>query len=417
MDNVRARGRRRGYNRQTLLRACVGSMAKHRPVQVLIKPASADCNLACRYCFYLPKAELYPETRIHRMPPDVHEEMIRQILRYGGDQPAFAYQGGEPTLMGLDYFRRAVDLQQTHGKPGQTICNSVQTNGILIDEEWGAFLSRYKFLVGLSLDGPAHVHDHYRLDLGGRPTHARVARAAQTLRECDAAFNVLAVVTRYAAAFATEIYAYFRENGWDYLQFIPAVEVDRATGRLADFSVPPLDYGRFMCKIFDHWKQDFRDGRPTVSIRLFDTLLGLYCNLSPPSCTFRRTCGIYVVIEYNGDVYSCDFFVEPHWKLGNLMHQSLRALLEGPRQREFGALKAQTPERCAECPWLPLCRGGCLKDRARSQDGADAPFAKEFGLDYFCEANRMIFQHTQSTFLELKRIYEADRACGSPTQR
>lgn len=386
-------------------------MAKHRPVQVLIKPASADCNLACRYCFYLRKASLYPDAPVHRMAPDVQEEMIKQILRYGGEHPAFAYQGGEPTLMGLDYFKRSVQLQMRHAAPGATVSNSIQTNGILIDEEWAAFLAQYKFLVGLSLDGPAHIHDRYRVDRGGAPTHERVLRAARLMRDFGVEFNILSVISDYAASRAAEIYRYHREQGFDWLQFIPAVEFDPATGRLAQFSPGPLDYGRFMCQIFDEWRKDFVNGRPTVSVRLFDTLLALHAGMSPPSCTFRRKCGIYLVIEHNGDCYSCDFFVEPEWKLGNLMEQSLRTMLEGDRQRAFADMKADLPPECEACDWLWLCRGGCTKDRMRS--GAPG----ERGRDYFCQSYQMIFKHTAPVFKELAQVVRAERAASPGASR
>lgn len=375
---------------------------KHRPVQVLVKPASADCNLNCHYCFYLKKTSLYPDAKVHRMPPDVQEEMTRQILRYGGETPAFAYQGGEPTLMGLDFFKRSVELQMKHGK-GQSVANSIQTNGILIDEEWSDFLRDYSFLVGLSLDGPAHVHDHYRLDRGGNPSHDRVLRALLTMRKRQVDYNILSVVSSYSATRAREIYQYYRSLGCDWLQFIPAVEFDPMSGKLADFSPGPKAYGQFMCGIFDEWKKDFRDGRPMVSVRLFDTLLAMYCGMSPPSCSFRKRCGIYVVIEHNGDVYSCDFFVEPKWKLGNLMENSLRTLIESPRQREFGALKADLPPDCVDCDWLWLCNGGCTKDRMRSKAMG------EMGVDYFCDSWKMIFEHTRPTFEELKKIVLAER--------
>lgn len=376
---------------------------QHRPVQVLIKPASADCNLACSYCFYTEKQALYPETPVHRMPVDVQEELIRQVLRYGGTAPAFAYQGGEPTLMGLDYFRRSVELEMRMGT-GQTVANSIQTNGILIDEEWGLFLAQYRFLVGLSLDGPAHIHDRYRMDRGGGATHARVEQAARTLRDCGAEFNILSVVTRHSSGFAREIYEYYRALGCEWLQFIPAVEFDPTTGRLAEFCPSPAEYGQFLCDLFDLWKADFRKGRPTTSVRLFDSILAMTCGMSPPGCSFRKRCGIYVVVEHNGDVYSCDFFVEPHWKLGNLMRHSLRSLLEGARQREFADLKAQLPPRCKTCHWLWMCNGGCTKDRLRS--GAPG----ELGLDYFCEAYQTVFEYTRPTMEELKKIVLAEKA-------
>lgn len=378
-------------------------MAKqHRPVQVLVKPTSADCNLNCSYCFYLKKASLYPGTKVHRMAPDVQEEMIRQILRYGGPTPAFAYQGGEPTLMGLDYFQRSVDLQMQHGH-GQSVANSIQTNGILIDEKWAAFLAQYQFLVGLSMDGPPDLHNRYRVDRGGRPTHDRVLRAYKTMREYEVEFNILSVISRHSQGRAREIYQYYRELGSDWLQFIPAVEFNAKTGKLSDFSPEPKAYGEYMCEIFDEWKKEFKDGRPMVSVRLFDTLLALHCGISPPSCTFRRKCGTYVVIEHNGDVYSCDFFVEPKWKLGNLMEHSLRTLMESPRQREFADLKSDLPQACLECKWVQFCNGGCTKDRMRS--GIEG----EIGMDYFCDSYKMIFEHTYDTFQELKKIVMEER--------
>jgi uncharacterized protein len=378
-------------------------MAKRRrPVQVLIKPASADCNLSCRYCFYLRKADLYPETKVHRMPPDVQEEMVRQIMRDGGRTPGFAYQGGEPTLMGLDYFRRSVELQMRFGA-NQQVANSIQTNGLLIDDEWSAFLAQYRFLVGLSLDGPAHVHDRYRLDRGGNPSHARVERAYRVMVDHGVDVNILSVINDYSSARPREIYRYCRGLGCRWMQFIPAVEFDPETGLLAEFSPRPDAYGEFMCEIFDEWEKEFRDSRPTVSVRLFDTLLALHCGMSPPMCTFRPRCGNYVVIEHNGDVYSCDFFVEPEWKLGNLMERSLRTLLESPRQREFGALKADLPDACLACEWRRFCHGGCTKDRMRSGKMG------ERGVDYFCGSYKRIFEHTRSTMEDLKKTVMAER--------
>ncbi len=380
---------------------------KHKPVQVLIKPASADCNLDCKYCFYLKKAGLYPDSKVHRMQPDVQEEMVRQLLRYGGPQPAFAYQGGEPTLMGLDYFRRSVELQMHYGK-GQTVANSIQTNGILIDEEWAMFLAQYRFLVGLSLDGPADIHDRFRIDKGGQPTHARVLQAAKTMNDFGVEFNILSVVTKYSTGRAREIYQYYRSLGCDWLQFIPAVEFDPETGELAEWSPSGEDFGQFMCDIFDCWREDFAGGRPRVSVRLFDTLLAIHAGMPSPSCSFRQKCGIYVVVEHNGDVYSCDFFVEPEWKLGNLMQNSLRTLLEGKRQREFANLKADLPDDCRACEWLWLCHGGCTKDRMRSGRPG------ELGKDYFCEGYKQIFEHTSETFQNLAKIVKAEQAANQP---
>lgn len=392
-------------------------MAKtHRPVQVLIKPASADCNLDCKYCFYLKKASLYPETKVHRMSHEVQEQLVRQMMRYGGPQPGFSFQGGEPTLMGLDWYKRLVALQEEYAAPGMAVSNALQTNGILLDDAWCDFLARYKFLVGLSLDGPPELHDAHRLDRGARPTHERVRAAAELMRGYGVEFNILCVVSAHSAGRGREVYQYIRSLGVDYMQFIPTVEFG-PDGSLAPWSVDPLDYGRFICDVHDAWLEDWRNGRPTTSVRLFETILHAYVGLATPSCIFRKRCGIYVVVEHNGDVYSCDFFVEPEWKLGNLTEHNLRTLLEGPRQKEFGDLKMDLPQKCQECAWRWVCNGGCTKDRMRSG------LPGERGLDYFCEGYLMIFEHTRGTFEKLARVVQAEnpelaaRASGAPSRK
>jgi len=361
---------------------------------VLVKPAGADCNLDCAYCFYLEKAALYPGAKIHRMATDVLREMVRQVMGTGRLAVSFGWQGGEPALMGLDFYRQAVAFQQQFGRPGQTVGNGLQTNGLLIDEAWCDFFTEYSFLIGLSLDGPAHIHDRYRLTSGGRPSWEKVHAKARLMLRRGVAVNALVVVNDYSARFPREIYHFLKETGFEYMQFIPCVERDpRDPARAAPFSVTAEQYGQFLCEIFDCWKADFRGGLATTSVRYFDSVFHTYVDLAPPECTLMEECGCYVVIEHNGDVYACDFFVEPEWKLGNLMEGNLVDFLNHPRQTEFGRMKARMPPECSECPWLKHCWGGCTKDRLR--DPADQ------SSNHFCRSYQMFFTHADS---ELRRL-------------
>jgi uncharacterized protein len=387
-ENLRARADRQRYPKQL--------------TSLLVKPAGPDCNMACRYCFYLEKVSLFGETPVHRMSETILEEMIRQALAQTGQHISFGWQGGEPTLMGLDFFRKAVDFQKKYGA-GRSVGNGLQTNGLLINDEWAGFLRENRFLLGLSLDGPEHVHDHYRKDRGGKGTWERVVRTRDLLLRESVAVNALVVVSDYSSGFAEEIYRFHRDSGMRHMQFIPCVETDPGhPDRAAPFSVGPEQYGRFLCEIFDLWYADFVDGEPTTSVRFFDSIFYRYVGRVPPECTLHESCGIYLVVEHNGDIYSCDFFVEPEWKLGNLKEDRLIDLLNSPRQNEFGKRKSILPVECAECRWLDLCRGGCPKDRVR--DPGDR------GLDHFCGAYQMFFQHADSRFRDLAEAWKKREA-------
>ncbi|MBE7559943.1 anaerobic sulfatase maturase [bacterium] len=361
---------------------------------ILIKPTGADCNIDCTYCFYLEKASLYPERPVHRMSGEVLEAMVRQGMEYGGGGITFSWQGGEPTLMGLPFFEKAVAFQQRYGRPGQRVANSMQTNGLLLDEQWAEFFRKYRFLIGLSLDGPEHVHDHYRVTKNGRPTWAKVVEKARMLLTTGVQANVLVVVSDYSARYAREIYRFLSELGFTFMQFIPCVETDPGDRtRAAPYSVSAEAYGRFLCEVFDCWQADWRDGRPRTSVRWIDSVFHTYVGRIPPECTLLRECGCYVVVEHNGDVYACDFFVEGDWKLGNLLSGSLFDMLNSERQAEFGRLKAQLPPECPPCPWLSHCYGGCTKDRLR--DPADG------GSNHFCGSYKMFFEHAHETLSRL----------------
>jgi uncharacterized protein len=284
--------------------------------------------------------------------------------------------------------------------------NGLQTNGILLDSEWAAFLMKYQFLVGLSLDGPEHIHNQYRFLRGGQGSWSYVVDKAKLLLDAGVAVNVLTVVTDYSVQFPEEIYAFHKNLGLSYMQFIPLLEPDPSNpDRKASFCPPPGAYGEFLIKMFDSWLEDFADGRPTTSIRFFDSVFYTYVGLEPPDCTLLPECGVYLVVEHNGDVYPCDFFVEPRLKLGNIRGKKLIDMLNSDPQRAFGARKSSLPETCMSCRWLRFCRGGCPKDRRFN------PTNRE--LNYFCEAYKMFFDHADSRLKKLADRWHKEQAYAS----
>ncbi|MGC9326878.1 MAG: anaerobic sulfatase maturase [Candidatus Hinthialibacter sp.] len=354
---------------------------------VLIKPSSADCNLNCGYCFYLEKKSLYPETKIHRMSIPIMREMVKQVMQAGQLSVSFGWQGGEPTLMGLDFYRRAVEAQQEFGRPGQSVGNGLQTNGILINDAWCEFLRDY---------------DKYRLTRGGRPSWKRVFNAGKRMLDAGVAVNGLVVVNDYSCMYPEEIYNFLRDSGYEFMQFIPCVETDPNDPSIAaPFSVTAEQYGEFLCRIFDCWKKDFRDGRPVTSVRYIDSVFHTYVDLAPPECTLLEECGIYVVIEHNGDVYSCDFFVDPQWKLGNVLEDNLANMLNSPLQKQFGLVKKHLPSECYECPWLKHCWGGCPKDRLHDP--------RDKGVNHFCRSYMMFFEHADADLRQLAEDWKAQQ--------
>lgn len=360
---------------------------------VLVKPAGPDCNLNCTYCFYLKKGALFPQQLQHRMSDEIQEELIRQVMQQGGASVSITWQGGEPTLMGLPFYERAIAMERKYGR-NQTVGNGLQTNGLLLDEEWARFLKKYDWLVGISLDGPAHIHDHYRRDRGGQGTHQRVEANARMLLTQGVAVNVLCCLTDYSVRFPDELYQYYKSLGLNWMQFIPVVETDLLDpSRAASWSVTADSFGLFLCRIFDLWMADFRNGEPTTSIRHFESVFHAYVGMEAPECTMMKNCGPYVVVEHNGNVYSCDFFVEPKWKLGNIMTGRLSQMLNSKQQESFGAAKSLLPGECRRCPWLTKCYGGCTKDRIR--DPADLRKPR------FCNAYRMFFAHADASLRAL----------------
>jgi uncharacterized protein len=376
---------------------------------VLVKPAGADCNLDCAYCFYadrkgVPRPGRGQDDRrqARRMSPEIQEALIRQVMTSGAPQVSFGWQGGEPTLMGLDFFRHAVDLERRFGRSGQIVGNGMQTNGLLLDDDWCDLFLEAPWLIGLSLDGPEHVHDHYRRNPAGIGTYARVRASAELMLRRGVEFNVLSVINDYSARFPREIYEHHKSIGGNFMQFIPCVEKDLADpSRAAPFSATAEAYGEFLCRVYDLWKADFKDGKPTTSVRWFDSLLFTYAGLPAPECTLMPECGVYVVIEHNGDVFACDFFVEDAWKLGNVLEGSLPEMLNSERQATFGARKCALPEQCRACEWLSPCFGGCVKDRLND------PAAK--GANRFCSAFKTFFRHADADFRRMAEEWRAEQ--------
>lgn len=354
-----------------------------RPFTLLIKPAGPDCNIACQYCFYACKTDLFGGG-VHRMSDAVQEQLVKSYLRLDFIQNSFAWQGGEPTLMGLDFYRRLVALQKQYSKSGQAVANALQTNGILLDDDWCAFLGEYNFLTGVSLDGPKEFHDHYRKDRAGGGTFDRVMQGVENCRKHRAEFNILVLLNNVNVEHPDELYDFFSALDIRFLQFVPCVERDADNPeKAAPFSITPEQYGRFMCRIFDRW---LAEGVRRRSIRLFDSILSFLLGRPHTECTFARQCNDYIVIEHNGDAFCCDFYVTGQTRLGNIMETPIEQLAAGDIKRAFSRRKTDIDNKCLVCRYLDICRGGCPKDRAMLTGTHKAP-------SYFCEGYKLFFDH------------------------
>jgi uncharacterized protein len=381
-----------------------------RPFSLLIKPASADCNLRCAYCFYLDRAELYPNGS-RRMKPETLDALVKSYMATEQPQYAFAWQGGEPTLMGLEFFERVVELQMKYGAPGASVANHLQTNGLLIGKDLARHLARYNFLVGVSLDGPPAMHDRFRRSAGGRGSHDQVMQGIGVLRQHGVKFNILSLVSSANVGHGAEVYRYLRNEGFDFHQYIPCVEFDDG-GRLQPFAVTPEAWGDFLCQVFDQWI-----GRDAghVSIRFFDSIIYRLISGQTNLCHMGRDCRQYLVVEHNGDVFPCDFFVDPSLKLGNVLTDSWHSLRSHPKYAEFGTGKRNWDPACADCQYLELCGGDCLKHRrVRGSDGPDQ-------LSWLCRGYKRFFAHALPGFMDLARSLQSGpdgggRAQGKPAK-
>jgi len=373
----------------------------------MAKPTGSACNLNCEYCFFLKKEKLYPGSHF-RMSDEVHESYIRQLLEaHQVPQVTVAWQGGEPTLMGLDFFRRSVELQKKYAKPGTRIENTFQTNGILLNDEWCRFFQENNFLIGLSLDGPKELHDFYRKDKGRKGTFDRVIQAARLLQAHKVEFNILCTVNSKNADRPLDVYRFFRDElRANYIQFIPIVERDNESGfqegnKVTDRSVGPEQWGHFLIAIFDEWQK--RDVGTTFVLN-FDGALAGWLDMAGTVCIFGPTCGLGMALEHNGDLYSCDHFVEPNYSLGNILKTPLIELVASEKQRKFGRDKKDTlPQTCLECEFLRVCHGECPKNRFVEAPG-DGP-----ALNYLCAGYKAFFKHADKALRIMADLLRRDR--------
>ena len=371
------------------------------PFHIMAKPHGPICNLDCSYCFYLEKENLYPDSHDFRMSAEVLETFIKQkITTQPIDQVTFAWQGGEPTLLGLEFFRKIVDLQLKYAD-GKTIENSFQTNGILLDDTWCSFFKENNFLVGLSIDGPEDRHNRFRLNKGGKGSFKQVVRGLDFLKKHGVEFNTLTVVQRDNSNYPLEVYHFLKEIGSGFMQFIPIVEREVEepgnTGitliapnhddpsEITPWSVEAKQYGRFLCEIFDEW---VRIDVGQSFVQIFDVALEAWVGLNPSLCVFSETCGHAMAIEHNGDLYSCDHYVYPENKLGNIMESELGQLVENDQQIKFGKDKRDNlPQYCLDCDVRFVCNGECPKHRfIKTPEG-------EGGLNYLCTGYKSFFNH------------------------
>jgi uncharacterized protein len=383
---------------------------------VMAKPTGPICNLNCAYCFYLEKEHLYQEGASWKMSDEVLENFVRQYIEAQSiPEITFAWQGGEPTLLGVDFFRKAVEFQEKYAQ-GKRIQNSFQTNGVLIDDRWGAFLAENEFLVGLSIDGPEEIHNRYRVDKGGKGAFNRVMSGMEMLKKHGAEFNTLTCVQRHNATRALEVYKFLREVGSGFMQFIPVVErvtdsgpdelslvppSDESEARVTEWSVRPKDFGGFLTTIFEEW---VRNDVGRVFVQLFDVCLEAWLGMEPSLCLFRTTCGEGMALEHNGDLYACDHYVYPEYKLGNLMETPIVEMVNSDFQRKFGNDKRDSlPQCCKQCKFHFICHGECPKHRFEtSPDG-------EPGLSYLCSGYQDFFDHIDPLMQFMANELRAER--------
>ncbi|VTP15725.1 Anaerobic sulfatase-maturating enzyme [Phytobacter ursingii] len=380
--------------------------------QIMVKPTGSVCNLDCQYCFYLEKEKLYPERNNNfRMSESTLERFIAQhIAAQDVDEVIFAWQGGEPTLMGIAFYQQAIALQKRYAN-GKQILNTFQTNGVLIDDRWAEFFRENAFLVGISIDGDAALHNAWRVTRAGKPTHEKVERAIRLLARHGVAFNTLTVVNATNVAHPLRVYRYLKALGSQYMQFIPLVERRSATSDAASlahpqerqaemmpWSVNSLAFGEFLSAIFDVWiREDIGD----ISVQLFEQTLAAWCRLPPQVCVFAPTCGSAFAMEMNGDVYNCDHYVYPQYKLGNISNTTIREMNNSRQNHNFGEAKNKYLSReCDSCPWLFACNGGCPKHRFLPQAEGLSP------QNYLCQGYRHFFSHTSTLIQAMKTLFD-----------
>ena len=386
-----------------------------KPLYVMLKPAGAHCNLACKYCYYLEKNKLYPTAQRHLMSDEMLEQFTREYIEAQTmNQVLFTWHGGEPLLRSINFYRKALSLQQKYAG-GRRIDNVIQTNGTLLTDEWCEFFAQNHWLVGISIDGPQPYHDHYRLTAAGKPSWKKVMQGIKLLKKHGVEWNAMAVVNAYNVNHPLEFYRFFKENGCQFLQFTPIVErltrhedgrtlaslADKDEISLSEASVAPEQWGYFLCAIFDEW---VRKDVGKIFVEIFDCTLANWMGVSPGICAYSKECGHAGVMEHNGDVYSCDHFVFPEYKLGNIRDHSLIDMLYGEQQREFSRLKhSSLPRQCKECDMEFACHGECPKNRFMKDKYGDSV------LNYLCPGYYHYYQHVAPYMDYMKQELMAQR--------
>ena len=390
------------------------SFAFSRPLYVMLKPAGARCNLRCRYCYYLEKDHLYAGNDAHFMSERLLEKFIADYMQaQTTPEVLFTWHGGEALLRPIAFYERALQLQRRYAR-GRQVVNSIQTNGTLLTPEWCEFLRENGFLVGISIDGPRDVHDAYRRTSADGPSFDRVMQGLQLLKDHHVEWNALAVVNNLNVEKPREFYRFFKDIGCQYLQFAPIVEriVSRDDGltlapgmqeggRLTSHSITPSQWGRFLCELFDEWVVA---DVGSIFVQIFDATLANWVGVTPGICSLSAHCGHAAVMEHNGDVYSCDHFVYPEYRLGNLNEKTITEMVYSPQQQRFAQMKtAMLPRQCRECPFLFACHGECPKNRFLRDKYGNA------GLNYLCEGYRQFFSHVTPHMNFMRRELQAGR--------
>lgn len=355
------------------------------PVSVLIKPASSKCNLKCKYCFYHDVANNRTVADYGFMKPEIAEAIAIKVLQFAEGQATFSFQGGEPTLCGIDFFKTFVKLQNKYNVNNALINNCIQTNGVLINEEWAEFLHDYRFLVGLSLDGPQDIHDKYRVDAMGNGTWSKVMQAVELFNKHKVEYNILFTITSAGADQPEKIYRFFKSSRFKYLQFMPCIDPEKGERGIYRYSLAPEQYASFLKQFFDHWYKDIMHGKE-ISIRYYDNLVRIIMGIQPEICSLYGSCRCQFVFEADGSVYPCDFYVKDEWKLGNINESSLPELYESNACRRFIESSLVLAPACHSCKWRPLCRGGCRRDRENTY--ADNP-----AKNYYCSSYRSFLEY------------------------
>ncbi|OXT08447.1 anaerobic sulfatase maturase [Thermoanaerobacterium thermosaccharolyticum] len=366
------------------------------PVNVLVKPASCSCNLLCKYCFYYDVIENRNIKNYGIMSHDTIEILVKKVFEFGERFVSFAFQGGEPTLAGIDFYRRVIELQQKYNIKKIKVNNALQTNGVVINEEWAQFLSQNNFLVGLSLDGPRDIHNINRVNFRGVGSYNMVEKTVKLFNEYNVEYNILCVVTKSVARHIEKIYNYYSKNGFRYLQFIPCLDEFGTNPGKKPYSLTPDVYGDFLKKLFDLWYRDFINGR-RISIRMFDNILQILLGYEPESCDMKGYCSANVVIEADGSVYPCDFYVLDEWRMGNILNDDLQTILYSEKAIKFVEISKQIFKLCNQCEFFYVCRGGCRRHYEPIIGGT-------LEKNYFCLSYKKFYEYSLPRFYEIAEI-------------